>query len=315
MKRVVFPLFLVLSLLVVGCGSGGGGGTTTTGVLGGGEGGGVGVSGPVGTVTVVLSGPGHIPSAPVLQDDNVTLQSGFVLSDVVEHGFRVTVSKYETSQIVIGLNEDDPPQPIYRTVTLRTYFNYGDNSAPGTITLKVPVGSGYLVEVVSFDTDPLSPFSALQLIRYGYAENVSINEGPNAIALNGRPFTMISDNTILFSHSQQITGGNAYTMKVTYNSKVPLRNTFNYTDSISKNFVMDDTNPYNIGEAFTRTAPVGVANDNIYFQGQFYIHDSMLSDAQQFSKAWKNYRLNAPAAYNNDIYQRLLLPGDLVIKL
>jgi hypothetical protein len=335
MKKAFY--LLLVTLLLVGCGGGGGTSTSSNGIPSGDTGGGGGISEPVGIIRVVFTGSGPAASAPVLQD-NVTLESGYSLAP--ELGFRVSVSKYVTDIILIGYTkvyeEGDVPTPIYRTVTTRTYFNSLDNTAPGEISLKVPVDTGYLIEVVSYDKDPksISVTPPFQMIRYGYVDNVSVKEGANPIVLgpsptgNGRPFSPIADNTILFSRTQTITGSFEYTMTVTYNSKVPLKDQFNFSDKLngSGSFDFIDANIDNtlkkIGVPFTDNAPVvinvlpdGSSNDNVYFQGQFYINDSMLSNKEQGEKAWKNFRLNAPAPYNNDIYQKLLLPADVQITI
>lgn len=332
MKKALF--LSLVALLMIGCGGGGG---TTTSSSSGETGGGGSISGPMGTIRVVFSGSGPAPSAPVLLNDNVTLTNPYSTGSLgEEHGFRVSVSKYVTDNVLIGytktFEEGDIPTPIYNLVTTRTFFRAFDNTAPGEITIKVPVDSGYLIEVVSYDQDPITASPPFQMRRYGYKDNVTVNEGYNPITLgpsptnNGRPFTPIADNTILFSRSQTITGGQEYTMTVTYNSKVPLKDYFNFADKLneSSSFVFLDANIDNtlkkIGVPFTDNAPFvintlpdGSSNDNVYFQGQFYINDSMLSADEQRNKKWKNFRLNAPATYNNDISQKLFLPGDVYV--
>ncbi|MBM2827832.1 MAG: hypothetical protein HW408_364 [Actinobacteria bacterium] len=329
MKKVLF--LVLVTLLMVGCGAGGG--TTTSGVSGdgggGGNGGGVVPSGPVGTITVTFPGS-PAPQAAVYVTDPTPPLPGF--APMLEKAFRVTASRYETTSTIVGYTGDDPPEPILSTVTTRTFFVSADNTVPGSVTLQVPVytgPNGYLIEVVSFSDNVLNPSfdnvfdpSSTQMIRYGHLDNVQITEtgGVNAITLYP-----IAHQMIRFSSSDLITALTEYSMLVTYNTvtlsgRVPLRNNFNFLDNTSNTFVFpsnvtDNASlTYTVGRSFTRTAPAGFAGDNVYFQGQFYISDSMLTDGEERGRLWRKYRLNAPdLTIHNPIYQGLNQPGTIII--
>ena len=332
MKRNVYLLILVLSLFVIGCGSSGG--PTTSGIPGdggsGGNGGGIVPSGPVGTIAVTFPGS---PSAEPLAATYATLIDPANYG--TEGGFRVTASRYETSTVFAGFIEGPPDPdtgeptsiPTYRTVYTRVYFNFADNVVPGSIMLKVPVYAGpdgYLIEVMSFSDNILNPSfdnvfdpSSTQMRRYAYLDNVQISEGQN---INTVTLSPIANNTVLFTRPDSITAETPYSMLVSYNGiRVPLRNTFNFLDNNSNNFVfasnvMDNSAlTYTVGRPFTRIAPAGASGDNIYFQGQFYIYDSMLSDSEQSARLWKKYRLNAPNSLSNPVSQLLNQPGTIDI--
>lgn len=332
MKRNVYFLSLVLSLFVVGCGAGGG--TTTSGVPGdgggGGNGGGIVPSGPVGTITVTFPGS-PAPQAPVYVTDPTQPPPG--TAPITERGFRVTASRYETRTSTIFVDDGDGNSiPVTTTTISRVYVKSQDNTVPGSVTLKVPVytgPSGYLVEVVSFSDNVLNPSfdnvldpSSTQMIRYGHMDNVQITEVNGVTSITLYP---IAHNVINFSSSDLITALNDYSMLVNYNTgmsngRVPLRNTFNFQDNTSNTFVfppnvMDNASlTYTVGRSFTRTAPAGVAGDNVYFQGQFYIRDSLLTDDEERGRLWKKYRLNAPdPAYHSPIFQLLNQPGTIII--
>jgi len=306
--------FFAMSILA-GCG---GGGTSTSGIpsdgSGGGTGGGGGIvpSGPVGYITVSFSGS----SAPATM---VPVRTGGLatIAGLRTH-FRVVVRRVVQQEI---LDEENNPA----TINVEVLRAVQDNVIDGVVQIAVPAATGYTAEVLTYDQEG----SINYMLEYWKSNLFDLASGQNFTptwAINGAAVSTF----INMSLPDNVTSRFSYTASVT--KTVPLRQTYYLTQQESiATWPIADFNPiaaagYGTPDSIPRTvptvsltAPIVDIAQNLYLQGQFFIDDSLLKDAERLpatTPAWSNWRINCPdPRYNDNVVSTLLLPGYVTIDL
>ena len=316
MKKVFY--LLIVALLMVGCGGGGETTTSSSGIPGGDTGGNTGgngdtLTGPVGYITVTLPEGVKGPSTLVaVRDGAPTLPS-------LRNAFRVVAKR---SDIVNRIDEEGNPYSVLVEI-LRVVR---DSPSSGTVSIAVPAGAGYTVEVLTYDNSA----TLKRMLEYGRTAPFDVVPGDNPEKdLRLYPvstfITMTVQDNVSRAAVDNVTAGFAYNVNVV--KTVPLRQKFYLTqtanagpwpiDSFVVGYDIDLGVHVLTASNVSFAAPIVVTDSNLYLQGQFFIDDSLLSDSERIPRTpptWSNWRIDCPdPAYNEKVGVRLLRPGNVPI--
>ena len=313
MKKAL--LLSLVALLMVGCGGGGGTTTSSNGIPGGDTGGGGGTpTGPVGYITVVLpegtKGPATL----------VPVRSGAPSFQSLRNMFRVVVKRMD-----VVPSEDEEGNPI--TINVEAFRVVKDSLSTEAVTIAVPAGSGYVVEVLTYNLP--SGGTVRSMLEYGKTAAFDVVPGDNP----GQPLTLTPVSTFITMTIQDnvtraavtnVTSGFPYNVNLV--KTVPLRQkyylgqTANAASWPIASFVVGYDTDLGVhmltASNVSFTAPTVVETSNLYLQGQFFIDDSLLSAQERVTNppVWPNWRINCPdPAYNEQVGVPLLQPGIISI--
>lgn len=145
-----------------------------------------------------------------------------------------------------------------------------------SVVIPVPVGTGYLIDGLSYVTDG----SSKRMLKHAQAADISVSKDANTpVSITLQPIT------VTITPSNGIVAGDAYTVTVT--RAFPLKS-FSYLAVGTSAYAArtDITNlAYSSGN-FSLNAPTAATAGNLYFQGVFYIDDALTSTANEWP-AWK----------------------------
>jgi len=224
--------------------------------------------------------------------------------------FRVVVK--QVAEVVV---QDEEGNDFTITTELRRVVV--DNTIPGSVQIAVPPGDGYTAEVLTYQQ--VLPIN--NMLEYGKSTVFSVVSGQNtAVAMTLTPVF----EYITMTAPDNVVSGLTYNVATV--KTVPLRLQYFLSQAASTTawpipaFVAG----YGSLEGVQRTsgnvtliAPVVGTAQNLYLQGQFFIDDSLLSDAERklaTPPTWTNWRINCPdPAYTESVASILLLPGTVII--
>jgi hypothetical protein len=236
MKRLVI---LIALSLVSACGGGGGGGSNT----GGGTG-----SSHTATVNIV-----------------VTRSSGAYAADKSASTIMSALTPTPTNARISVTNPN---------VNGVSFKQIQDTVIPGSLTLTIPIASGYTFELVTYSTGTTNLME-----EYAVTQNVQIQAGSNTVSLTLNPIA------VGLTVPASLNTAQSYSASVNYTNPSPLQSlwhltaqTADYTKLLHLSGSASGTNVINMVAPVNNNQPC-----TLYFQAEFFAKSSLLNTGENYA--------------------------------
>jgi hypothetical protein len=275
MKKICGLLIMLLmsALFMFGCNGGGNNTTNQANPSGGNTGGGDNPTADGGNNTTADVTPANAGYLVINFDEGQTHMKAAGSSLPTPDKVRVVVRQRSSSTVTTsetdGQGDPIPGTETSTTVWTTTYKQIVDLVVPGSATIPVTQGTGYLVDIISYQAGS----SRNVMLKYGNAQNIDIVSGQSTTV----PIVLSPINATITTPAS-IDSGSAY-MATANNNVFPLR-------SDKKNLRVSTTGTisdlFDYSSSFTSfqvTAPILAPTDSpktIYCQGLFFIDDELL---------------------------------------
>jgi hypothetical protein len=174
------------------------------------------------------------------------------------------------SSTIVTTDYDAEGEPISSSTTVwaTTYKQIADIAVPGSASIPVDHGTGYLVDIISYQSGARNV-----ILKYGNARNINIVSGQSTTV-----FVTLNPIDTTITAPASVDSGTAYTVAVNNNVFPLRRDTKNLR--VSTGAAISDLFDYSGSLiSFQLQAPILGWTDtpvSIYYQGLFFIDDELL---------------------------------------